>query len=803
MSYRLGVDVGGTFTDLLLVSESTGDIYTAKVPSTPHDSSVGVLNGIEKVCANAGIDPELITHVMHGTTVATNTMLEGSGAKVGLVTTRGYRQVLQIARSYVPGGLGGWVIYNKSEPIAPLALTVEADERMSAKGEVVKVVDEKQVEAELVRLRDRGIEALTVSLINSFANSENEKRIKKIAERVMPGIPVSISSDVVPEMQEYERTVTTVANSYVSPRVASYIRNLHNELTKRMNKVQLHVLRSDGGLAAAQSAEDFPVNLLMSGPAGGVSGAIWVARQAGFPNLLTFDMGGTSTDVCLVQDGAAQLRRETTVGDVTVRASSVDVRTVGAGGGSIAKVPQLTKALRVGPESAGASPGPAAYNKGGAEPTVTDANVVLGYLPANVRLGGDMEIRKDLAETAVKQIADALGLGVKEAAAGITDIVNENMFGALRLVSVEQGFDPRDFALIAFGGAGPLHANALGRLMGSWPVIIPPGPGVLCAYGDATTRLRNEASRTFIRKFTDTSVDEVYGILESLADEAATALDSEGVPRKDQSVSYQVDVRYHGQGLQLTVDVDPTKLKSKKGLDVIGAPFDDVHRQLFTFALDLDKELVNLRAVVQGKPTKVSPPEVRRGGPDPKAAVVSSHTVYADGKNRRAKIYDRARLRAGNRVPGPAVVMEMDSTTVILPGHTAVVDKFGNLLITPNNWKGGEKQKAGKKKATKKKSGGKAAKKKSAARKKAASKKKVVKKKASKKKVAKKKVAKKKVAKKKVAKKKVAKKKAQGKKKAAKKKTAKKKTAKKKSTAGRRKVTRKKAGARKKAARKR
>ena len=691
MSYRLGVDVGGTFTDLLLVNEKSGDTFTAKVPSTPQDSSIGVLNGIERVCSNAGIDPTEITHVMHGTTVATNTILEGNGATVGLVTTKGYRQVLQIARSYVPGGLGGWVIYNKSNPIAPLALTIEADERMSAKGEVVRKLDEVQIEAELIRLRDKGIEALTVSLINSYANPANEKKIKRIATRVMPGIPVSLSSEVVPEMQEYERTVTTVANSFVRPKVQTYIRNLHRELTSKMKNVQLHVLRSDGGLAAAKAAEEMPVNLLMSGPAGGVAGAIWVAKQAGFPNLLTFDMGGTSTDVCLVQDGKAQLRRETTVGDVTVRASSVDVRTVGAGGGSIAKVPELTKALRVGPESAGAAPGPAAYDKGGEAPTVTDANVTLGYLPAEVRLGGDMTIRKDLAEKAVQSIADSLDLKLHEAASGIVDIVNENMFGALRLVSVEQGYDPRDFALIAFGGAGPLHANALGRLMGSWPVIIPPGPGVLCAYGDATTRVRDEASRTFIRKFTDTNLDEVVKTFEDLADTAAKTLDNEGVARKDQSVSYQVDVRYHGQGLQLTVDVDLKELR-KKGLDAIGGPFDEMHRQLFTFALELDKEVVNLRAVLQGKPTKVKAPELKRGGPDPKAAVVAEHKIYADGKMRNAKIYDRAKLKAGNKVAGPAVVMEMDSTTVILPGHTGSVDRFGNILINPD--KGGSSAKA-------------------------------------------------------------------------------------------------------------
>ncbi|MGB1881162.1 MAG: hydantoinase/oxoprolinase family protein, partial [Gammaproteobacteria bacterium] len=376
-SWRLGVDVGGTFTDVLLINEESGRLFSAKVPSTPDDSSRGVLAGIERACANAGIEPAVIDHVLHGTTVATNTILTGTGARVGLVTTRGYRQVLQIARSFVPGGLGAWVIYNKSDPLAPLELTLEADERIAADGSVVRDLNEQTLRESLLRLRDSGIEALTVSLINAYANDVHERRIKSLAEEVLPDVPVSLSSEVIPEMQEYERTVTTVANSYVRPRVERYISNLERELGERMNKVRLNILRSDGGLASASAAAEYPVNLLMSGPAGGVAGASWVARNAGFDDLLTLDMGGTSTDVALVQGGQARLRRETTVGDVTVRASSVDIRTVGAGGGSIAHVPELTRALRVGPQSAGAEPGPAAYGKGGAEPTVTDANVVL------------------------------------------------------------------------------------------------------------------------------------------------------------------------------------------------------------------------------------------------------------------------------------------------------------------------------------------------------------------------------------------------------------------------------------------
>ncbi|MDP7516916.1 MAG: hydantoinase/oxoprolinase family protein [Arenicellales bacterium] len=678
--YRLGADVGGTFTDILLIEEASGRSFTAKVPSTPQDSSIGVLNGIERVCDQAGVSLADISHVMHGTTVATNTVLTASGARVGLVTTKGYKQVLQIARSYVPGGLGGWVIFNKSEPLAPLELTIEADERIGAKGEIVQPLDEKALKQSLTALSQQGIEALTVSLMNAYANGSHEERVRQIADSIFPGIPISISSEVVPEMYEYERTETTVVNSYIRPVVSTYIENLEAELNRRMGGMQLHILRSDGGLASAQAAKEAPVNLLMSGPAGGVSGAVWMARQAGYTDLLTFDMGGTSTDVALIQNGVAQTRRETRVADVTVRSSSIDVRSVGAGGGSIAYVPELTKALRVGPQSAGAEPGPAAYGMGGTEPTVTDANVVLGYLPAGAKLGGDMDMDADRAEAAVETIGKAMGLSTHDSAEGIVKIVNENMFGALRLVSVEQGFDPRDFALVAFGGAGPLHANALGKLMNSWPVIIPPGPGVLCAYGDATTRVRDEASRTFVRRFSETSHAETLGILQELASSAAATLDAEGVARSDQSTVYQVDLRYAGQGMRLTLEVLPEEFETG-GLEELGNRFDAMHEQLFTFALDTERELYTLRALVQGRESAAEAQELASGNGNPSAAKYAQSKVYYDGQHHDAIIFDRALLKAGDRVSGPAIVTEMDSTTLVLPGCTGEVDPVGNLLI--------------------------------------------------------------------------------------------------------------------------
>jgi N-methylhydantoinase A len=686
MSYRLGVDVGGTFTDLLLINESNGETHTAKVPSTPEDSSIGVLNGIARICEESGIDPKQINRVMHGTTVATNAVLTGKGAKVGLVTTKGYKHVLQVARSFCPGGLGGWVSYVKKPLLAPLELTIEANERMGADGRTVASLDEQAFRNDLIKLKAKGeVEALTICFINAYVNGEHEKQAKAVAAEIFTDIPISISSDIVPEMQEYERTETTVVNSYVRPQVARYIDNLQASLHKTMGQdLHLSILRSDGGLASANAAADNPVNLLMSGPAGGVSGAIHFASAAGYDNVLTFDMGGTSTDVALIQNAKARIRRETRVGDVTVRAPSVDVRTVGAGGGSLAFVPELTKALRVGPESAGAQPGPAAYMKGGVEPTVCDANVVLGYLPSDVQLGGKMAIDKVAAVTAVKKVADAMGLSVEEAAEGIVRIANEAMFGALRLVSVEQGFDPRDFALVGFGGAGPLHANALGILTGSWPTIIPPGPGVLCAYGDATTVVKDEASKTYVTLIKNTNQASLATLFHELTDKASSTLIADGISKDKLEVTLQADVRYTGQAFQLSIEISQADFEAQ-GLDLLISRFDEQHTQLFTFALDEGHEIVMVRAIVSAAATALPASKQITGNTTLLECKIADTKIYHEGQYHQAAIYERAKMVVGLVVPGPCIVGEMDSTTVILPGYVATVDTVGNLLINPVN----------------------------------------------------------------------------------------------------------------------
>ncbi len=677
MSYRLGVDVGGTFTDLLMIDEVSGRTFRDKVPSTPHDPSEAVIAGARALCGQAGVKPESLSLFLHGTTVATNAVLEHKIARVGLIVTEGYRHVLQIARSLVPGGLAAWIVWPKPEPMAPLEATIEALERIGADGEVIQALDEAALRKSLRRLIEEKVEAVTVCLINAYVSDVHERAIAQIVQEEMPGVPVSLSCDILPEMQEYERALTTVANSAVRPTVSRYVGNLERDLSAWGSQAKLSLLRSDGGLMSAEKSRAAPVNLLMSGPAGGVAGAVFIAKTAGIPNVLTLDMGGTSTDVALIEDYQARLRRDTSVGHLTVRASSLDVRTVGAGGGSIATVPELTKALRVGSQSAGAAPGPAAYGRGGELPTVTDANVVLGYLPEDL-LGGSFHRDREASTRAVQTIADALGLTLMEAAAGIVSIVNETMFGALRLVSVQQGYDPRDFALMAFGGAGPLHGNAMGVLMGSWPVIIPPSPGVLCAYGDATTRLRVDAQRSFNKLITATSDGELHAIMAEIAAQVGDELTAEGVPAADQDIRFEIDVRYAGQAFEV-----PLAIARDGSIADLAARFDAEHKRLFTFNLTVPQELVNIRVIALGKAANVTAERLERGGADPSAAKLRDQAVWMDGAERIAAIYHRAALKAGNRIVGPAIITEMDSTTLVLNGHVAQVDDFANIMINP------------------------------------------------------------------------------------------------------------------------
>ena len=685
MAYRLGVDVGGTFTDLFLVNDESGAAqYRVKTPSTPGDPSEGVLTGVRRICSEAGIGVGELRNILHGTTVATNAVLEGKGARVGLVTTQGFKQILHLARSQTPGPLAGWIIMQKPDPPASLADTREAVERMDASGSTLVPVDTAQVENIVRDLVESGVESLTVALINSYVSGAHEHEIGEIIERLYPGFPVTLSSDVLPEFREYERALTACMNSYVRPTVESYVNHLKSELSAIGAKAEVNILRSDAGLMTTSEATRNPIYGVLSGPSGGVSGALYVATKAGFDDILTFDMGGTSTDVALCQEGQPTIGRETSIGQFRIKVPSVNVHTVGAGGGSIAHVPELTRALRVGPQSAGAEPGPAAYGKGGNEPTVTDANVVLGHLPPRL-LGGEMTLDTEASRTAVKKVADAMGLdSVEQAAEGILAIVNENMAGALRLVSVQRGHDPREFALVAYGGAGPLHANAVAKLMGSYPVIVPPAPGLLCAIGDLVADFRDEFAQTHIRLVSEASAEDVAGILDSLGARARAWLDGEGIAQDDQRVSYVADMRYHRQGYEIPVTVAPDEVRSG-GLGGLEERFNALHEQLYGFRMPgTASEIVNLRSVGFGDAPK---PELRTGaaaGPDASAAVVDEYDVIFDGQSVLTRIYDRAKLDPGAHVTGPAIVTEFDSTTVILPEHEATVDTNYNILITPS-----------------------------------------------------------------------------------------------------------------------
>jgi N-methylhydantoinase A len=686
MAYRLGVDVGGTFTDLFLVSQGNGGgQFRVKTPSTPHDPSEGVLTGVRRICDEAGIGVEDLRNILHGTTVATNAVLESKGARVGLITTQGFGQILHLARSQTPGPLAGWIIMIKPDPPASLADTREAVGRMDAQGGTVTAVDEQQVETIVRDLVESGVETLTVALVNSYVNPAHEEQIGAVIERLYPGFPVTLSAHVLPEFREYERALTACMNSYVRPKVADYVDRLQTELQGIGAQAEVNILRSDAGLMTTSEAARNPIYGVLSGPSGGVAGALYVARKAGFDDILTFDMGGTSTDVSLCQNGQPTIGRETAISHFRIRVPSVDVHTVGAGGGSIAHVPELTKALRVGPESAGADPGPAAYGKGGTQPTVTDANVVLGHLPPRL-LGGEMSLDVEAARAAVQSIAEAVGLSsVEEAAEGMLAIVNENMAGALRLVSVQRGHDPREFALVAYGGAGPLHANAVAELMGSFPLIVPPAPGLLCAIGDLVADFRDEFAQTYIRLLADATPDEVAGILDHLGARAATWLDSEGIPDDTRTVTYTADMRYRGQGYEIPVAIDPAEIRAD-GVEGLEERFNGLHEQLYGFRMHgTATEIVNLRAVGFGTVPKPELPVGEAGDADASGAVADEHEVWFGGEQHPTRVYDRARLRPGMAFAGPAIVTEFDSTTVVLPGYSATVDVNFNLLITPND----------------------------------------------------------------------------------------------------------------------
>lgn len=678
---RLGIDVGGTFTDLLLHDDRRGRTFRAKTPSTPEDQSIGIVNGIRLITEIAGISADDIDVILHGTTVATNAVLEGKGSRVGLLVTKGFEYTLHLAKSWTPGPLFGWIIMDKPDPLAALDDTRGIAERLSAQGEVIEPLDIAQATKAIHDLCGSGIEALTICLMHSYANPEHERALKAIAQEHYPDLPISLSSDILPEFREYDRAITTVMNDYVRPIMRRYLSRIESRLAEEGINSRLHIVRSDGGLMSALAASERPVHTVLSGPAGGVTSTVMLSKQTGRQKLLAFDMGGTSTDVAVILDGKASISRSTEVGYFPAKVPTLEVRSVGAGGGSIADVSKLTGSLRVGPRSAGAQPGPVCYSRGGTEPTVSDANAVLGYLPPKL-VGGDMSLDLDAARAAIGGIGEQIGLGGDEAAQGILDIANEVMLGALRVITVQRGLDPRDFGIVAFGGAGPLHANAMAKVLGCYPVVVPTNPGVLSALGFVQSEFKNEFVQTFIRNAETLSAEDVSSRFADLAAKARSWLDEQEIAEADRRLTFTLDMRYEQQGFEVEVEIEESAALSGQVSTALDA-FHEKHERTYGVRFTVPVELVAMRLTAVGLTDPVIEQVPEDAAVSLEDALVGTRQAFFSGKWADTPNYDRDKLSPGMKIDGPAIIVQYDTTTVLLPEHWAEIDEHRNILIWP------------------------------------------------------------------------------------------------------------------------
>ncbi len=663
----VAVDIGGTFTDITLHDPQSGRSWRGKTPSTPADPSQAFASGVLDVLAQAHRAPGEVARVLHGTTVATNMILEGKGARTALVTTAGFRHVLEIGRQDIPrhANLYSWV--KPPRPIPPERV-IEITERVGAGGAVLIPLDEASVRAAAETCRRLGVQAIAVCLLHAFANPAHERRTADLLGALLPGVAVTSSTEILPVVREYERTLATVFNATVMPGVSGYVAQVQDRLAAAGIGARLLLMQSNGGVAGAGAIRRSPALTALSGPAAGVVGACAVGRAAGLGNLITVDIGGTSADICLVQDGRAGLTRQGRVGAWPLPLPMVDMITIGAGGGSIARV--RDGALVVGPESAGAVLGPACYGLGGTEPTVTDAHVVLGHLPARL-LGGRMALDRDRAHTAItERIARPLGLSPEAAARGVLAIVANNMLGAIRIVSVERGHDPRAFTLVAFGGAGPLHGCALADLLGITRVLIPPAPGVLCAEGLLGAALKAGFSRTLLRRDRIPAA-EVEAAFADLARQAAAWLAEEDVAEEDRRILRRVSLRYAGQGSELVVPWTGT-------MEAAETAFVQAHRQAFGFTLPAPCELVTADVEATGAlPGPAAPALPQDRGT---AAWSTADLLFPEGL-RSVPLVAREALGAGARFRGPCVLTQLDSTTLVPEGWAGEVLAAGSLLL--------------------------------------------------------------------------------------------------------------------------
>lgn len=676
--YRIGVDVGGTFTDFTLLDESDGAIRFYKTPSTPQDPSEAIETGLREMLDAFGLAACDITYLGHGTTVATNIVIERSGARTGLLTTKGFRDVLELGRQARPS------IYDyrlqKPPPLIPRDRRFEVTERIGPDGETLTELDEGSLEEAVRGLDATGVESVAICFLHSYRAPEHEARAKAAVERLLPGMFVSVSSEILPEFREFERLSTTAVNSFVGPRMGRYLERFKARVRGLGVTADPYTIHSNGGLMSIETVRGCPVRTCVSGPAAGVVGAAEIGRVAGFPNLITFDVGGTSTDVSLVHRSTPLYTNARLVAGYPVKTPMIDIHVIGAGGGSIAAIDDAG-AMKVGPRSAGADPGPVAYGRGGVEPTITDANLCLGRLDAETMLGGRMRVDLDAARRAIaERIAAPLDLSLEEAAYGIIQIANANMSRAIRSVSVEKGYDVGEFALCAFGGAGPLHAAEVAVECGIPQVLIPREPGTTCARGMLLTDLSSDYVRSHFADAEAGSWARIIALFEAMEREGEAWLDREGVSAAHRRFRRVLDARYRGQNFEVKVACDGL---GDGDFNRVITLFHEAHTTEYGYDIrERGIEFVSARVQAIGEVPK-APQATIEGGPSLDGAIMGRRALYMDPRRgwREAAVYRRERLPVGVGISGPAIVNEMSATTVILDGQTAALDFFGNLIV--------------------------------------------------------------------------------------------------------------------------
>ncbi|MGO7761448.1 hydantoinase/oxoprolinase family protein [Rhizobium ruizarguesonis] len=680
MALRIGVDSGGTFTDVCLFDEETGKLDIWKVPSTPDDPSRGITDGVSEGLATVGSTASHVAFLGHGTTVATNALIELRGVKTGLITTDGFRDLLEIGRQKRPS------LYDmnaeKPEILVSRDRRLEVPERLRSDGSVDQPLDETKLRAAIRKLADEDVKAIAICFLYGFLNTQHEARVVQILREELPDVFVSASHDVAPEFREYERMSTTVVNAYLGPVMQRYIERLKERLSDLGIAVAPQLTQSNGGVIGFDMAAHLPVRTVLSGPSTGVVAAQAIGKMAGYDKIITFDVGGTSSDVALLQGGVCKLTGEATIHGYPIKAPMLDIHTVGAGGGSIAYIDN-GGLLKVGPRSAGADPGPVCYGRGNTEPTVTDANIVLQTLNPVEILGGRMKVRRDLAIEAIQRLADQLGLGLMETAQGIISVVTANMAKAIRVISVQRGHDPRDYTLMAFGGAGPLHAARLARELDVGRVIIPQTPGTLCALGLLLTDLRSDFAISRLLKLGPEAVNHVAGGFEALERQAENWFEQERIEAGRRITNRTADMRYVGQNYELQVPVRAGPV-TEETFEALTRGFEQAHLQRFGFIAEGEAiQIVTLRVEAAGTVNKAQFATQPDAGPSCEGAIIGSRQVYMDEVKDfvPCSVYAREKLRAGNRIVGPAIVEQMDTTTVILPDTQATVDPYLNIIL--------------------------------------------------------------------------------------------------------------------------